>query len=262
MSDTRILVLDGDAKTRSETAQLFADLGYVVQAAGSAGEAVAMLEKAQVGCAVVDVELEDVPAVEAIALLRRVDPQLRIVVTARESKKDVEAQVRQQEITYYHVKSFDRQELTQAVARAVAARSKTDKKDRILVVDDDRDYQAATRQILENAGYEVLSAYTKEEGLAALKEAAPDLVILDIMMTKVTDGFFFLYEMKAKDEGTQPPVLSVSVISKETGFKFSPTKDGDYFPADDYLVKPVEPGELLAHVEALLGGYRPAKSGE
>jgi len=125
-------------------------------------------------------------------------------------------------------------------------------------VDDDLDYQAAMRQILERAGYEVLSAHTKEEGLAALNAEQPDLVILDIMMNKSTDGFFFLYEMKEKARGKRPPVLSVSVISRQTGMKFSPTADGDYFPADDFLNKPVDPMELLEHVEALLAGRHPA----
>ena len=128
---------------------------------------------------------------------------------------------------------------------------------KILVVDDDPDYQAAIRQILEGAGYEVVSTYTKDEGLAALNEHKPDLIILDIMMTKSTDGFFFLYELKERPEEQRPPVLSISVIEKETGMHFSPTEDGDYFPADDFLTKPVEPKELREHVEALLAGCRP-----
>ena len=135
-------------------------------------------------------------------------------------------------------------------------------KAKILIVDDDADYQAAMRQILEGAGYEVLSAYSKDEGLELLKEKSPDLIILDIMMDRTTDGFFFLYEMKAKAEGNKPPVLSISVISEKTGMQFSPTTDGDYFPADDFLTKPVDPAELLEHVKALLAGYRPPKRSE
>jgi CheY-like chemotaxis protein len=130
---------------------------------------------------------------------------------------------------------------------------------KILVVDDDADYQAAVRQILEDGGYEVVSAFTKEEGLESLKEHDPDLIVLDIMMTRSTDGFFFLYEMRAKPEGKKPPVLSISVIAKETGMEFSPTSDGDYFPADDFLSKPVDPDELRKHVRDLLAGWRPPK---
>jgi DNA-binding response OmpR family regulator len=108
------------------------------------------------------------------------------------------------------------------------------------------------KQILEGAGYEVVSAYTKETGLTTMKEVMPDLLILDIMMTKATDGFHFLYELKADPEWRQLPVLSISVVSEETGYPFSPTTDGDYFPADEFMSKPVDPAELLSRVDALL----------
>jgi DNA-binding response OmpR family regulator len=76
------------------------------------------------------------------------------------------------------------------------------------------------------------------------------------MMSSSTDGFHFLYEMKADHEPGRPPVLSVSCISDTTGFEFAPTGESDYFPVDDYLVKPVPPAELLEHVEALLAKGR------
>lgn len=133
------------------------------------------------------------------------------------------------------------------------------KRAKILVVDDDRDYQAAIRQILQGADYEVVSAHTKQEGLEALAQEAPDLVILDIMMNRSTDGFHFLYEADAQ-EGGRPPVLSVSCIEEKTGMHFSPETNEGYFPAEDYLTKPVDPDELLQHVAALLEQGRPAAS--
>ena len=258
MDTVTVLVLDRDVEVRAEIARLLAERGYVVKESGSAREALATLVERPVECAIVDVELEDMPGLDAIPLLRRKDPQLRVVVTARENTKDLEAKVRRQNVVYYYVKGFEREELVQAVARAIGGRQMGEKA-KILVVDDDRDYQAAMRQILETAGYGVVTAYTKEDGLAAVKEADPDLIILDIMMTRTTDGFHFLYEMRADAAGRKPPVLSISVISKETGFSFSPTKDGDYFPADDFLPKPVNPAELLAHVEALLSRRGPTR---
>ena len=130
-------------------------------------------------------------------------------------------------------------------------------KAKVLIIDDDRDYQAAMTQILRNAGYRVCSAYTKEGGLATLREQAPDLVVLDIMMTGSTDGFHFLYEVRSEAGGAAPPILAVSCIETETGYSFSPAADEDYFPADDFLRKPVDPDELIEHIERLLAA-RPA----
>lgn len=122
----------------------------------------------------------------------------------------------------------------------------------ILVVDDDRDYQDAVRMMLENAGYEVVSAYSKDEAAEKLAAGTPDLIILDIMMDRLSDGFQVLYELRGDPKAKSIPVLSVTAVSEKTGFSFQPTTDGDYFPADDYMAKPVKADELIARVEALL----------
>jgi len=253
-----VLIVDADAEARSGVARFLTEHGYASCAVASAARAEQLLTEQTFDCAVVDVVLQDTPGLEAIERFRLVQPSLSVIVTAAENTMELEARIRAQSVVYYYVKSFERDELLQAVARAVGGRY-MQKKAKILVVDDDRDYQAAVRQLLESAEYEVVSAYTKEDGLKALAEAEPDLIILDIMMTGMSDGFQFLYEMKAHPEQKAPPVLSVSCISGKTGYKFSPTTDEDYFPADDFLAKPVRPQELLSHVEALLGGYRPLK---
>lgn len=257
MNAPSVLIGDRNADARREIAELLAKQGYVAVTTGSGAEAVAKLKQSLFDCAIVDVELEDMPGLDSIPQLRAVDPHLPIIVSAAQNTKTLEARVRQENAVYYYVKSFDPAELAQAVSRAVLGLRKAPPA-KILLVDDDADYQAALRLILEGAGYKVVSAYTKEDGLAALKRETPDLVILDIMMTRTTDGFHFLYEMKADPAmlAHKPPVLAVSCISKALGMSFSPTTDGEYFPADDFLAKPVSPGELLAHVRALLAGYR------
>jgi DNA-binding response OmpR family regulator len=261
MEAERVLVVDKDVDFRGEVQRLLAAQGQEVVATGSAREAVAYAKQAVFACAIVDVHLEDSEGLAALPQFRAVDPHLPVIMTTTLNNKALERQAREQNVFYYYVKCFDRAELANAVSRALVTRRGV-RRAKILVVDDDRDYQAATRQALEGARYEVVSAYTKQKGLAALKSEAPDLVILDIMMLKTTDGFDFLYEMKADPDGKKPPVLSISCISKALGMKFSPTTDGDYFPADDFLAKPVGPGELLAHVRALLAGYRSPRGEE
>jgi CheY-like chemotaxis protein len=261
MESSYILVVDGDPEARSEIAQLFTERGYVTKATGSASEAVAFLEQTPFRCAIVDVELTDVPGLDAIALLRRTDPALRFVVTAGKNTKELETEVRRHDVVYYYVKSFDREELLQAVARAIGGGPHL-RTAGILVVDEDRAYQFAIRGILASAGYEVTSAYTRQEGLAALTRTAPDLVILDITMARNTDGLQFLRDMNARAPGEMPPVLSVSVGAKPTDELSAPTTEHGWFPVDDFLSKPVDPRELLSHVEALLGGCRPPRPRE
>jgi DNA-binding response OmpR family regulator len=260
MQSHRILIVDGDPQARALTERLLAEEGYRTAACDSAVTAEALARRTRYACAVVDAQLQDGSGLDALEVLRRLDPGLCVIMTAAHSVTEFEAQARRAGVLYYHVKGFGGEELLQAVARAVGGK-RLRRNATILVVDDDADYQAAVRQTLQGAGFEVVSALSKEEGLKALEERRPDLIILDIMMEGVTDGFHFLYAMQSQDASKRPPVLSITCVSEKTGYPFSPTTDEDYFPADDYLPKPVQPAELLEHVDALLAGHRPQAEG-
>ena len=60
---------------------------------------------------------------------------------------------------------------------------------KVLLVDDDVDFVEATKIVLESNGYEAATAYNGKEGIAKAKEAKPDAIILDVMMTHKTEGF-------------------------------------------------------------------------
>jgi CheY-like chemotaxis protein len=110
------------------------------------------------------------------------------------------------------------------------------------------------KPMLHSKGYSVDAAHNKKESMQKLEKSTPDLILLDIMMEKLTDGFDICYKLKHDPETKKIPVLAVSSIMEETGFKFSPFTDGEYFEADDFLQKPVEPAILLGRVERLLRG--------
>ena len=125
---------------------------------------------------------------------------------------------------------------------------------KILIVDDDPNFVDATKRILENKSYQVKVAYDKEEAMKKIEENRPDLILLDIMMEKLNDGFTICYKLKHDPQLKQIQVLVLSAITKETGLKFSPQADGEYFEADGYLEKPVSAEKLLSRVENLLKG--------
>ena len=123
----------------------------------------------------------------------------------------------------------------------------------ILIIDDDRDYAEALRIVLVNNGYGVDCALNIKDGRKAMEKNMPNLIILDVMMDKHTDGFEFCYNLKHDEECRKIPVLMVTAVTEKTGFKFSPETDGEYLQADDYVAKPVPVAELLSRVNKLIG---------
>jgi two-component system, OmpR family, alkaline phosphatase synthesis response regulator PhoP len=127
----------------------------------------------------------------------------------------------------------------------------TEKK-KILIIDDDKDYGDALRIVLESNGYAVDHVLNIDEGIKTTKEYRPNLIILDVMMDKHTDGFDFCYSLKHDEECKHIPILMVTAVTEKTGFKFSPETDGEYLEADDYAAKPIGASELLSRVNKLI----------
>jgi DNA-binding response OmpR family regulator len=122
----------------------------------------------------------------------------------------------------------------------------------ILIIDDDKDYAEALRIVLVNNGYGVDCALNIKDGRKAMEKNMPNLIILDVMMDKHTDGFEFCYNLKHDEECRKIPVMMVTAVTEKTGFKFSPETDGEYLQADDYVAKPIPVAELLSRVNKLI----------
>jgi len=71
--------------------------------------------------------------------------------------------------------------------------------EKILVIDDDPDLVEVMRLTLETQGYQVFSAAGGEQGLKAVKEIQPDLIILDVMMDYTTEGFQVSLKLRSPD---------------------------------------------------------------
>lgn len=125
-------------------------------------------------------------------------------------------------------------------------------KGKILVVDDEPDVVDMLRMMLENASYEVVSAYDGKEGIEKAKMEKPDAIVLDLMMPSM-DGFEACKEMKNDADLKDIPVLVLTAIGRH----FSDTKYarslGLGLESDDYIDKPVDPNVLLNRIAGLLG---------
>jgi len=243
----KILIVDPDSDAVQELSALFVGEGYDVEVCEGITKAAERI-------------LPEMMGHEAVSILKAIDPKVQIIMTATENTLELEEKVRKQDIFYYYIKSFEREELAEAVRDVfkkmgkVKEIKKMNKPPNILVVDDDTNFVVVMKPVLESKGYKVEAAYDSEEALEKIESLKPDLILLDIMMERLTSGFDLCYKLKHDPEMKKIPVLAVSAITEKTGFKFSPAKDGEYFEADDYVEKPVKPTDLLERVEKLLRG--------
>ena len=114
---------------------------------------------------------------------------------------------------------------------------------RILAIDDEPEILQLIKHILKKPGYQVITALDGEAGLAAFREHAPVLVILDVMMTEM-DGWEVCRRLR--QESTVPIIMLTA-----RGWHKDVIK-GLELGADDYVTKPFNADELLARIEALL----------
>jgi two-component system OmpR family response regulator len=119
---------------------------------------------------------------------------------------------------------------------------------RILVVDDDGHIREVVRFTLQQGGYQVVEAKNGEEAWTAFLAGGVDLVILDIIMPEA-DGLEICRRIRGK---SRVPIIFVSSRDEELDRVL-----GLELGADDYLVKPFSPRELLARVKAVLRRLHP-----
>jgi DNA-binding response OmpR family regulator len=116
-------------------------------------------------------------------------------------------------------------------------------KEKILIVEDEKDLVKILKYNLEKEGYRPFIAYDGEAGLALFRKEKPDLVLLDLMLPKM-DGFEFC---KVVRQESQAPILMLTAKTEEVDRVL-----GLELGADDYVTKPYSVREVLARVKAIL----------
>ncbi|NET53602.1 MAG: response regulator transcription factor [Merismopedia sp. SIO2A8] len=116
----------------------------------------------------------------------------------------------------------------------------------ILLVDDDVTLRTALVHFLENRGYGVLNAKSGIEALSLFDQHQPDLVVSDVMMPQM-DGLEFCRTLRSRRAGKLTPFIFLSSRGE-----VDDRVAGHEIGADDYLVKPFDPRELVAKIEAQL----------
>lgn len=121
----------------------------------------------------------------------------------------------------------------------------------VLIIDDDPDFARAVGGLLGASGYAVATENNGRDGLEAAKKTRPDLILLDVMMTERTEGFFTLQQIRRVPALRHTPVIVVSSIyADQPVFRVNP--DAGWLPASLFLPKPVDPARLLEEAARLM----------
>jgi CheY-like chemotaxis protein len=119
---------------------------------------------------------------------------------------------------------------------------------KILIIDDDADFVDAMTTLLEAKGYSVVTASNGAAGFDKAKTEAPNLILLDVMMTHKSEGFDIARSLKGEAKTAAIPVVMITGIRKEMSLPFGFEPDSDWLPVKVLLEKPVKPETLLKAV--------------
>ena len=135
---------------------------------------------------------------------------------------------------------------------------------KIYVVDDDRNIVESIRIVLEAHGYAVAAQYDEKGVPANLVAQKADAVILDVMFPEDPDaGFAIAREIRGDERTAKIPILMLSAINEKgvyAGTFSNKDRDDAWLPVDKFIEKPIQPKQLLQHVEEALRGSPRAKA--
>jgi CheY-like chemotaxis protein len=124
---------------------------------------------------------------------------------------------------------------------------------KLIIIDDDPDYVAGIKSILETADYSVDVAYNPKDGFKALQTTRYDLLLLDIMMGRGAEGVALARKIRKDPILRELPVLICTGLREQIAFLFPGQSVHPHFvETDELLEKPVEPKVLLDKVSSLL----------
>ncbi len=126
---------------------------------------------------------------------------------------------------------------------------------KVLVVDDDASVQRLLQYTLKQEGYDVVIASDATDGLRLWQADSPTLILLDVTITPI-DGYAVATKIRAEEgPGNHVPIIMLTT-ERDVQEKVRALRAG----ADDYLIKPFHPAELLARMKSLIARFAPSDS--
>lgn len=113
--EKRILIIDPDCDDRNVMATFLKQQNFSVETGKGLAEAIKKIAEGCYNCLIMAVDLQEIKGYEAVPLIHNIDPKIKIIMTTKKNTRELESKVREQDIYYYFIKSFGKDELILAI---------------------------------------------------------------------------------------------------------------------------------------------------
>ena len=118
VAEKRILIIDPDERQRNQLSSFLKKENYYVETGKGLQEAIKKVSEGSFNCLIMDVKLPEIKGYEAVPIIKNIDPNIKVIMTTNKNTKKLEAKVREQDIFFYFIKSFGKEELKLAINSA------------------------------------------------------------------------------------------------------------------------------------------------
>ena len=248
MSGTRnkIMVVDDDPQMLSTIVEILEDVGYEVCGAKDGYQAVELASNEAFGLVFMDISLPGIDGVEAYRQIKSVSPGTPVIMMTGYTVEDLISKALDEGAHTVLYKPLDIAKLLVTVKDVLDAPC-------VLVVDDEPDMQESVKLIFEDLGYDVAVASDGQQAVTHAKTKHFDVILMDITMPGI-DGF----EACRQIVETDPSAKVVFVTGHEVN---DCARQALVAGAFSLLTKPVEPEDMIALVDSLVGSSDNAEPG-
>lgn len=120
--EKRILIIEPNCTERTVLAAFLRGEDYHVETGKSLPDAINKISANGYDCMIMDVNLPEMKGYEAVSIIKNIDPKIKIIMTTNKNSKSLEAKVREQDVFFYFIKSFGKEELKLAIQNALLNR--------------------------------------------------------------------------------------------------------------------------------------------
>lgn len=261
----RVLIVDDDLRQRNSIMELISDMDFIMKAVSTGKEVIEQLKVNKFDCMILDLGLNDTSGFDLIERINEENHPIKVFVyTGRDLTLKEEMQLNKHahtiiiknehspqrlkaELQLYLSESSHSNEMDHFSNKVELSKNKELKGKKVLLVDDDVRNVFAISSILETSGMEVIFAENGLESLELLQDRTDiDLVLMDIMMPEM-DGYEAIERIRKMPDHKNLPIIAVTAKAmKEDREKCLNVG------ASDYLVKPVEPNQLISLITVWL----------